>query len=160
MRGFFAYDAVDWMCNAGKSYGLGPNFSESLLALGENKSITELDISGNKIGDAVLLPSSRSRSVAKPTHISPCAGCVRLLRAQGLMKVFDNLRANTALTWIAFDNNGAALGSLQALKNCVANGNQSLLSSHPLPSPVLCIHCTHSSCLPLPPKRCVFRATM
>lgn len=49
------------------------------------------------------------------------------------MKVFDNLRANTALTWIAFDNNGAALGSLQALKNCVANGNQSLLSSHPLP---------------------------
>ncbi len=90
----------------------------------------------------------------------PCAGCVRLLRAQGLMKVFDNLRANTALTWIAFDNNGAALGSLQALKNCVANGNQSLLSTRPLPSPALCNRCTHSSCLPLPPKRCVFRATM
>lgn len=86
------------LCGDGKSYGLGPNFAESLLALGENKSLTELDISGNKIGDA------------------------------GLMKVFDNLRANTALTWIAFDNNGAALGSLQALKNCVANGNQTLLT--------------------------------
>ncbi len=71
VRGFFAYDALDWMCNAGKSYGLGPNFSESLLALGENKSITELDISGNKIGDAVLLPTSHSRDLLPSPLTSP-----------------------------------------------------------------------------------------
>jgi hypothetical protein len=55
-------------CNAGKSYGLGPNFAESLLALGENKSLTELDISGNKISDAVLLPSSHSDLQICPVH--------------------------------------------------------------------------------------------
>jgi hypothetical protein len=77
------------------------------------------------------------------------------------MKVFDNLRANTALTWIAFDNNGAALGSLQALKNCVANGNQTLLSSHPsLPSPLQSLHMLTASLPSPPPKLCVSRAMM
>jgi hypothetical protein len=62
------------------------------------------------------------------------------------MKVFDNMRTNAGLTWIAFDNNGAALGSLQALKNCVTNGNQTLLSTSPPTCLVSCSTRSHRSC--------------
>lgn len=45
-------------CLAGKNHCLGPNFSEALLGLEKNHSLTELDISGNKIGDQVKRPRS------------------------------------------------------------------------------------------------------
>ncbi|KAL6070421.1 hypothetical protein QOT17_006951 [Balamuthia mandrillaris] len=80
----------------GKHFFYGSQLAKIFEALVENRTLTELDISGNKIG------------------------------SKDMLAVCEQLRNNRSLTYLNLDNNGSNIGVLQALKGCLSTSNQTL----------------------------------
>jgi Ran GTPase-activating protein (RanGAP) involved in mRNA processing and transport len=80
----------------GKNLYFGKALVKIFKAVAGNETLTELDISGNKIGD------------------------------QAAIQLCEALRLNKGLTYLAWDGNGINMGGMQALRSCLANSNKTL----------------------------------